>query len=170
MNGVNGHGVFLNAAAAVKVVFLDSTPLGLLGDPKKRPIVQSITSWADAMVAAGHTIYVPEIIDYELRRELLRAGKTQSVAELANLQSRYRYAPLTTAVMLRAADLWATLRNNGLSTGDPKKLDIDVILAAQALTEGGRLGIAPSQVVVATSNVAHLSRMISADLWQNIVP
>ena len=62
------------------------------------------------------------------------------------------------------------MRNSGTPTGDPKKLDIDVILAAQALTEGETLGVPSSSVLVATSNVAHLSRLVTADLWQNIKP
>ena len=66
--------------------------------------------------------------------------------------------------MLLAADLWASSRQSGLPTGDPKKLDIDVILAAQALT----LGIPASEVIVATSNVSHISRFVPADLWNNI--
>ena len=80
------------------------------------------------------------------------------------------YAPLTTDAMLPAADLWAQMRNSGTPTGDPKKLDIDVILAAQALTEGKTLGIPSSSIVVVTSNVAHISRLVAADLWQNIKP
>lgn len=61
-------------------------------------------------------------------------------------------------------DLWAQARRKGIPTGDPKKLDIDVILAAQALT----LMVPASEIVVATSNVAHLSRFVAADEWRNI--
>jgi predicted nucleic acid-binding protein len=122
------------------------------------------------MLAAGHRIYVPEVIDYELRRELIRAGKLSSVRELDNQKSRYVYAPITTDAMLLAADLWARMRNSGTPTGDPKKIDIDVILAAQAQTEAQRLGISSTDVIVATSNVAHISRLATADLWQNIKP
>ena len=39
-----------------------------------------------------------------------------------------------------------------------------MILAAQALTLG-----APA-VVVATTNVGHLTRFVSAELWQNVHP
>jgi len=66
----------------------------------------------------------------------------------------------------RAAELWADARNRGLSTGDPKKLDVDVILAAQALT----LAVPAADQLVATSNVAHLSHFVRADLWANITP
>jgi hypothetical protein len=68
--------------------------------------------------------------------------------------------------MLLAADLWATSRQSGLSTGDPKKLDVDVILAAQALT----LGVSQSSLIVATSNVRHLARFVAAEEWHKITP
>lgn len=68
--------------------------------------------------------------------------------------------------MRLAADLWAQSRQSGLAMGDPKKLDIDVIVTAQALT----LGVPTSDLVIATSNVRHLSRFAPADLWTNITP
>jgi len=44
--------------------------------------------------------------------------------------------------------------------------DGDVILAAQALS----LAVPGQQVLIATTNVAHLSRFVTADLWTNIAP
>ena len=111
-------------------------------------------------------MYIPEVIDYELRRELLRAGKVKGLTELEGLKSVFDYLPITTEVMLRAAELWANSRRAGLPTGDPKKLDIDVILAAQALT----LRVPVADIVIATTNVAHLSRFVSAELWTDIIP
>jgi predicted nucleic acid-binding protein len=146
-------------------ILLDSSPLGLLSIPA-RGTAAPIAHWAAACLAAGHELYVPEVIDYELRRELLRAGKVNSVRELDRLKSALNFLPINSAAMLFAADLWAKSRQGGLATGDPKKLDIDVILAAQALT----LGIPASDLVVATSNVAHLARFVPADLWSNIKP
>jgi len=151
-------------------VFLDSHPLSTLADPNVTPTVAAITHWALSLLAAGHRIYVPEIIDYELRRELVRAGKAAGLRELDDLKTRFHYAPITTSAMLLAADLWARLRNSGTPTGDPKKLEIDVILAAQAITEGSALGLTAGDVLVVTSNVAHLSRLVTADLWTNITP
>ena len=109
------------AISAGKVIFLDSTPLGLLADPKITPAVTAITAWAVSLLTAGHRLYIPEVIDYELRRELIRAGKTASVRELDAQKSRYAYAPLTTDALLLAADLWAQMRNSGTPTGDPEK-------------------------------------------------
>ena len=60
--------------------------------------------------------------------------------------------------------MWAESRQAKLPTADPKELDGDVILAAQGLLvgEGGE------EVVIATTNVEHLSRFVDAREWQNI--
>ena len=147
-------------------ILLDSYPLSLASAPARNANAVAFTDWIEACLAAGHEIYIPEVIDYELRRELLRAGKTNSVKKLDGLRAILRFLPITSATMLLAADLWSQSRQSGLATGDPKKLDIDVILAAQALT----LGIPDSDLIIATSNVGHLSRFAPADLWSSIKP
>ena len=73
------------------------------------------------------------------------------------------YLPLTTAVMRDAAELWAQVRQSGLPTADRHALDGDVILAAQARS------IPADDVVVATTNVGHLARLVDAALWTDIV-
>jgi len=147
-------------------ILLDSYPLSLLSIPARSTVNVPIIKWSTDCLAAGHEIYVPEIIDYELRRELLRAGKTNSIRKLDSLKASLNFLALDSATMLLAADLWAQVRNSGLSTGDPKKLDIDVILAAQALV----LGIPTGDLVIATSNVNHLARFVPAAEWSNIKP
>ena len=147
-------------------IVLDSAPLSALCLPARGPQLTAIVNWSQACLGAGHSIYVPEIVDYELRRELMRAGKSASIAELDGLKNALVYVPLTTACMLRAAELWALARNSGIPTADPKRLDIDVILAAQALT----ISVPHADIVVATSNVGHLSRFVNAQEWSSIVP
>jgi predicted nucleic acid-binding protein len=147
-------------------IFLDSSPLGLISRPAKSPQVIAIVDWATDCLAAGHEIYIPEVIHYEIRRELIRAKKSSGLRRLERLKSAFRYVPINTAAMTLAADLWAKSRQSGFTTGDPKKLDIDVILAAQALT----LGVPLNDLIVATENAKHLSRFVSADEWQNIRP
>ena len=144
-------------------ILLDSYPLGALSHPT--PDI-NIVRWAADCQAAGHQIYIPEVIDYEVRRELLRARKYSGVRNLDALKAALRFLPITTSAMLLAADLWSQSRQSGLPTGDPKKLDIDVILAAQALT----LGIPTGDLVIATSNVSHIARFVPADLWSSIKP
>lgn len=147
-------------------IVLDSGPLGLLSNPAGTAEVQAITKWSTACTVAGHRLYVPEVIDYELRRELLRAGKTKGRLALDALKTLFRYLPIKTDAMLRAAELWADARVRGIATGDPKKLDVDVILAAQALT----LGAPKSKLIVAAPNVRHIAHFVAAADWKNITP
>jgi predicted nucleic acid-binding protein len=146
------------------VVVLDSGPLGILAHPRNPPHVRVCRDWARALRAAGRRVIVPEIADYEVRRELIRLNKHRSVLVLDGLAGPFQYAPLTTTAMRQAAALWARARQQGQPTAPDPALDADVILAAQALT----LGV--PQVVIATSNIGHLARFVPADLWQNIVP
>ena len=150
----------------MKHILLDSSPLGTLSNPAQTPEVIAISVWAADCDDAGHTLYVPEVIDYEIRRELLRAGKSAGLVKLNALKASLVYLPLTTDTMLLAADLWAQSRRRGQPTGDPKKLDIDVILAAQALL----LPVPLSDLILATTNVGHLSQFVPAALWTDIAP
>lgn len=150
----------------IKHILLDVSPTGLLTNPQPSPNLAAINNWVSACLAGRHFIYLPEIIDYETRRELLRAGKTKGLARLDALKVSFRYLPLDTPTMLLAADLWARARQTGKPTAAPQKLDVDVILAAQALS----LGLPPADLVVATTNVGHLSRFVPADFWSNITP
>lgn len=61
--------------------------------------------------------------------------------------------------MLRAAQFWAQARKRGRATADPKELDVDVILAAQAHEVRG---------VVVTENVGHLTLIVEAKEWGEI--
>ena len=105
---------------------------------------------------------VPEVADYEVRRALLRANKARGLARLDALAALLEYLPLTTAAMRQAAVFWAQARQQGRPTADDKALDGDMILAAQAMTLGA------TDVVIATTNVGHLSRFAPAALWLDI--
>ena len=94
-----------------------------------------------------------------MRRELLRAGKRKGIERLDQLKRELTYLPLETASILRAAEFWARARNQGRPTADPKELDCDVILAAQAER---------ANAIVATENVGHLSLFVEARDWRTI--
>jgi predicted nucleic acid-binding protein len=147
-----------------RAILLDSGPLGLL--MQRHSAGDDCRRWLADHLLAGDRVIVPEIIDYELRRELIRGNYTAAVANLDafNAAQVDRYLPLTTVQLKSAAQLWADIRNQGLPTADRHALDVDVILAAQALS----LGLPPSLYVIATTNVTHLSRFVPADLWENI--
>ena len=148
------------------LLVLDSGPLSVVSNPIANRLTQEAHEWVTAHQRAGNDLAIPEIADYEVRRELLRAGKTSSVVRLDELHAGFLYLPLTTRVMHDAASLWADARNAGRPTASPDALDGDVILAAQA--RRAQLDFAPEPVVVATSNVAHLARYTDARLWSDI--
>ncbi len=122
--------------------------------------------WLANHLVRRAVVVVPEVIDFEVRRELTRLRKTRALARLDEFNSALpgRYLPINTAAMRRAATLWADVRRRGLPTVDPKELDVDVILAAQVLTAG----LPQGETVVATGNVVHLSRYVSARHWSDI--
>ena len=145
------------------VVLLDAGPLGMLTQrPGYSQDVFDCQAWFEMCESAKVPIYLPEIADYEVRRELLRARKTASVARLDAMRDRTRYLPITTAAMRLAATLWATARQQGRPTAPDDSLDADMILSAQALDLG------MSGLVIATSNPRHLSRFDPARPWREI--
>jgi len=96
-----------------RAVLLDSAPLGLLTAPPRRPQALACWQWLAGLIAAGVRIVVPEITDYELRRELLRTAHAASIRRLDALAQATEYLPLTTAAMRKAAELWALARQQG---------------------------------------------------------
>jgi predicted nucleic acid-binding protein len=77
----------------------------------------------EALVVRGFEVRVPEIADYEVRRELLRANKSEGIAGLDLLKNTIGYLSITTSIMLEAAELWAQARRTGMPTADPKARD-----------------------------------------------
>ncbi|MEX0702203.1 MAG: PIN domain-containing protein [Planctomycetales bacterium] len=146
----------------MSAVVLDAGPLGLATNPRRSPESTACAHWLQALVAKQVRVIVPEIADYEVRRELIRAGKTPGLARLDALGDSLEYLPITSEAMRKAAALWARVRRQGRPTADDKALDADVILAAQALTLG------EPDVLVATTNVGHLSRLVAEARWTDI--
>ncbi len=148
------------------IIVLDSGPLGLLSNPTPRGSGRDAWEWVRAHASAGADVVLPEIADYEVRRELVRSGRAAGVTRLDELCAGLNYAPLSTPVMRDAASLWAEARNRGYPTAHQAALDGDVLLAAQARSvataDPARL------VVVATTNVAHLERFVDAKHWTDI--
>jgi len=61
--------------------------------------------WIQTSLSSGHRVIVPEIADYEVRRELLRAERNAGVARLNALTQELDYLPITTVAMRLAAQL-----------------------------------------------------------------
>jgi predicted nucleic acid-binding protein len=148
------------------IVVLDSGPLGLLAHPNAiHPQVKECNEWVLGLVNAERRVVIPEIVDYELRRELLRLGKSESISRLYELGAIFEYMPLTTPLIRRAASFWAEARRSGKPTASDAALDIDMILAAHAATLHD---LFQDKVVVATTNVRHLRLFVDAEHWSTV--
>jgi predicted nucleic acid-binding protein len=143
---------------------LDSGPLGLITNPKLSSESMDCAQWIQTHITSGNRVIIPEISDYEVRRELVRANKTKGIVRLDDLANLIEYLPICTVAMRQAAKLWAQARQQGQPTAGDRTIDGDMILVAQAMT----LGV--SDVVIATTNVGHLSRFIAAEIWRNVAP
>jgi toxin FitB len=140
-----------------KVILLDTHPLSAVTHPKAE---LKIRKWLQSLQNTNTAILVPEIADYQLRRELLRQGKQQSINRLNKL-SQNCLIPITPETMQKAAELWAWVRNQGKPTASNDSLDGDVILAAQAILQLPNF----DEVVIVTTNLKHISRFESEGIF-----
>jgi predicted nucleic acid-binding protein len=108
---------------------------------------------------------IPEIADFEVRRELLRANRSRGIAHLDQAKMTLGYVPISTPAILQAAEYWAQARQQGQPTAPDLALDADVILAAQAVVLAAHAG---DRVVIATTNPGHLQRFADAEDWRQI--
>ena len=136
---------------------LDTGPLGELSHPRAGLALAAVVL---RKLNEDVELIVPEIADYEVRRELIRARRSKGIARLDRIRREYAFLPIDSATMLRAAELWASVRQTGNPTADPKELDGDAILAAQAELAGA---------VVLTENVGHLSLFVATVGWREFL-
>lgn len=166
---------------SLSALFLDEGPLSwVVNKPGENAEHDACRAWVLGLMAQGVAVCVAEVTDYELRRELLRQEarrealgqpKRGSVAHLdAFISIPGRYVPISTNAMRRAAELWADVRNLGLTTAPKEALDGDAIMAAQVQIFAVTEGIPLSEIIVATTNVKHISRFVQADEWSKIKP
>jgi predicted nucleic acid-binding protein len=135
---------------------LDTGPLGMVTNPKWN---RAAGEWFRSMLEAGLEVIVPEIADYELRRNLILEGRDDSIRRLDQLKQHLKYLPLDTPTMVDAANLWADARRRHKPTAHKHALDGDAILAAQAKRVSA---------TVATDNVGHLNEFVETRRWRDI--
>ena len=120
----------------------------MITNPKSSPENEACKDWVANLVSRGVEVVIPEIAD----------------CRLDALKGMLSYAPITTTVMLKAAEFWAQARRMGRQSADDASLDADMILAAQKMvmvSDG-------DQTVIATTNVRHLALFSSAHIWREI--
>ena len=152
------------------IVFIDTGILGLLANPNKEGEVADCEQWLLSLLSKGLLVLTSDICDSEVRRNLilesLRKPNINSVASLDELKDLMAFLPISNEVMIKAASLWAEARIQGVPTADNKSLDADIIICSQyQILEQEYPG---RYIVIATTNVKHLSRFTEAKKWQEI--
>jgi hypothetical protein len=149
-----------------RIILLDAGPLGLAARRPGIAEVRQCLAWLATLERSGAMIVVPEIADYEVRRELIRARIMSGLGRLDRLKTRFFYLPISTSAMLLAATFWADVRQRGIPTASPDALDADCVLAGMAAS-----AFDPGDsVTVATNNAVHLVRFpgIDARDWPTV--
>ena len=148
------------------VVIIDSGVLFTLISTSKVKEVTDCQDWFYYLLSRSALVVTSAICNYEVKRELIRRKKVPELDNLNQLKTLIDFLPVDEPTLELAAELWAEARNKGLPTADDLSLDADVIICAQykLLSEAypGRY------VVIATTNVKHLSRFTEAKEWQEI--
>lgn len=152
------------------IVLIDSGVLGKICNPNPSEEVNAVKEWMYSLLAKGVVLLASQICDYEVRRSLLlnsiRGLPSEGINNLDKLSEIIDFLPISETVLKTASQIWAEARSRGRSTADEKSLDADVIICAQwqLLSEEY-----PSRyVVIATTNVKHLSQFAQAKKWQDI--
>lgn len=151
------------------IILIDSGILGQLCRPKLDGQTLSLKGWFDRASIRCYVVS-SKICDYEVRRGLFLAKKQGLAAEgLSILNDLYQFIyfqPVDNTILDLAADLWATARIQGQPTAGKDDLDADMIICAtwQNLTDR----YPGQEVVIATTNVRHLSRFANAFKWEDI--
>jgi predicted nucleic acid-binding protein len=141
-----------------KTVVLGARPLSQIAHSRK---FDDITTWFDRVVEAGYRVVIPEVVDYEVRRGLLRIPARRQIQRLDDLVEDAHFDPITRPIMQDAAHVWADARNRGTPFTADDRLDGDAILIAQVRALGD-----PAALTVITENVAHLRPFVPAMRWQ----
>jgi predicted nucleic acid-binding protein len=137
---------------------IDSGPLGLLAHPDNTRYPE-LNRWFALHYEAGTRFVIPEISDFEVRRNLILEHRRRSLRKLNDLHYFARYLPITTAAMRLAAVYWANLRRTGRPVGHPKELNADVIVAAQAVQ---------AKAILVTNNPRHFPSQLETRTWSDI--
>ncbi|MEM9274878.1 MAG: type II toxin-antitoxin system VapC family toxin [Cyanobacteria bacterium P01_F01_bin.143] len=148
------------------IVLIDSGVLFTLISTSKVKEVTDCQDWFYYLLSRSALVVTSAICNYEVKRELIRRKKVPELDNLNQLKTLIDFLPVDDSTLELAAELWAEARNKGLPTADDLSLDADVIICAQyqllAEKYPGRY------VVIATTNVKHLSRFTEAKKWQEI--
>lgn len=143
-------------------VLLDQKPLSLATYPNASDRAE-IETWIANLINAGVDVKVASVSEYELRRELIRSGKLESVKRLDEFIEAFGYVECSRSIWQSAAQTWADARNSYAKGSKDEKLDADKILCGHALEHCDKC-------IVATENLKHFTPHVCAKPWRDITP
>jgi hypothetical protein len=156
------------------IVFLDTNILGLISNTNAayEECIQC-ERWFSTLSIRGVRFITSDLCDYEVRRglisSLIKSGKEPpGISTLDSLKSDgfLEFSPVSTTALTLAANLWAIASTQGNTTRDEKNIDVDIILSAQyQLIRDENPG---RSVIMATTNLKHLSLFCDAAHWRDI--
>ena len=152
------------------IVFIDSSVLGILANPNKISESSKCREWLYKLLAQGIYICSSIICDFEVRRGLILEYQKKpyltSIQNLDQLAEIIAFLPITSELLKQASILWASACTQGIPTAEQKSLDIDIIICShwQQLKEE----FPGCYIVIATTNIKHLSRFAEAKTWREI--
>ncbi|YAF97653.1 MAG: type II toxin-antitoxin system VapC family toxin [Nodularia sp. CChRGM 3473] len=153
------------------IVLIDSGVLGILVNPNKVGETSDCEQWLYSLLSQGVYICSSDLCDYEVRRSLILETKhkphLQSLENLNDLREIIDFLPVSSSLLIQASSLWASARSQGIPTADNKSLDIDIIICSQ--WQELKQEFPGRYVVIATTNVKHLSRFAEAHTWRNVM-
>jgi hypothetical protein len=156
------------------IVFLDTNILGLICNKNiSFDECQQCKKWFDTLFLRGVRIVTSDLCHYEVMRGLIGASIRSNEAapgikslELLKVDGFLEFLPVSTEALDLAANLWAKAFTSGQTTRDEKDIDIDIIISAQYQLL--RDEFPGQQVIMATTNLKHLSIFCDAANWRDI--
>ena len=152
------------------IVILDSGVLGQLCSPLPSANRTALDRWFYQLLVRGAWVVSSEICDYEIRRGLLlserQGARISGIPMLDSLALSIDFLPINKKILLTAAQIWAMARETGQPTADDRNIDVDLLICGT--WEYLRGNYPGREIVIATTNVKHLSRFAMAMKWQDI--
>lgn len=156
------------------IVVLDSNVLGLLATPDKSVAFEDeresteiyrCTEWLYRLLSRGVRVVIPDICDYEVRRELIRIDSS-SIEHLNSLRELLDCREVTFDILEHAAKLWAESRKISQPNTVQENIDVDCIISAYChILEQENPG---REVILATKNIKDFQRTTKCAHWQDI--
>jgi hypothetical protein len=156
------------------IVFLDTNILGLICNKNiSFDECQQCKKWFDTLFLRGVRIVTSDLCHYEVTRGLIGSSIRSNEAapgikslELLKVDGFLEFLPVSTEALDLAANLWARAFTSGQTTRDEKDIDIDIIISAQYQLL--RDEFPGQQVIMATTNLKHLSIFCDTANWRDI--